>query len=241
VDADDHLVLLGGEGPVARGLDAATGATRWETRDVWPRFVAGDRVVAEVSSRAPDQDAADSVVVGLDAASGRQVWSLADRYARSEVEFVAGDVALVYARPTGADTDRDAVVMIDVSTGAEITRLGWDWGARSTCATDHSTMIARTLDQRLGRHVGEYTRMVTFDVRTHKTHPAAAKDLGDTAVRAVWDDYVFVNDHRATWAVDRGGTRVSDDLPGDIIGIDDHHVVVRLPGRGPVTATYAVS
>ncbi len=49
---------------------------------MWPRFVAGERVV------------------GLDAATGQQVWSLADRYARSSVVLVAGNVALVYAHPT---------------------------------------------------------------------------------------------------------------------------------------------
>lgn len=239
VDADDRLVLLGGDGPVARALDSATGATRWDARGLWPRFVAGDRVLAEVGSQAPDLDAADSAVVGLDATSGRRVWSLADRYARSEVELVAGDVALVYAHPADADTDRDVAVVIDVSTGAEITRLGWDWGARSTCATG-GTLIACILDERLGRHVGESTSMVTFDVRNRTSHPAVTDDLAGAAVRAVWGDYLFVDDHQATWAVDRNGTRMSDDLPGELLGIDDNHAVVRLPGEVPVIATYTV-
>jgi hypothetical protein len=30
-------------------------------------------------------------------------------------------------------------------------------------------------------------------------------------------------------------------LPGDPIGIDDHHIVVRLPGRALVPATYALT
>jgi hypothetical protein len=131
-------------------------------------------------------------------------------------------------------------VVVDVSSGAEITRLGWDWGARTTCATDRSAAIACTLDERLGDHPGESTRMVTFDVRTRKSQPAQAKDLDDTEVQAVWGDYAFVHDGRATWAVDRDGTRASDDLPGDLIGIDDHHVVVRLPGSALVPATYSM-
>ncbi|HEY0452850.1 hypothetical protein [Actinophytocola sp.] len=216
------------------------GATRWDVPGVWPRFVAGDRVLAESSSQAPDLDAADSTVVGLDAATGQQLWSLADRYTRSEVAFVAGDVALVYARPAGTDTERDVAVMIDVSSGAEITRLGWDRGARTTCATDSSTVIACTLDEELGEHPGESTRLITFDVPTRKSHPAPAKDLADTEVVAVWGDYVFVRDGHVTWAVDRNGTRVSDDLTGDLVSMDDRHMVVRLPGRTPVPAAYAV-
>lgn len=123
VDADDHLVVLTGDGPVARGRDATTGAARWDVPGVWPRFVAGDRVLAVVSAEAPDRHAADSAVVGLDAATGGELWSLADRYTRSEVAFVAGDVALVYARPAGTDTERDAAVVIDVSSGADDRRM----------------------------------------------------------------------------------------------------------------------
>jgi outer membrane protein assembly factor BamB len=202
--------------------------------------VAGDRVLAEASSKAPDLDAADSTVVGLDAATGQQLWSLADRYTRSEVAFVAGDVALVYARTAGTDTERDVAIMIDVSSGAEITRLGWDRGARTTCATDTSTVIACTLDEKLGEHPGDSNRLIIFDVPTRKSHPAPAKDLAETEVVAVWGDYIFVRDGHLTWAVDRNGTRVSDDLPGDLIGMDDRHMVVRLPGRTPVPAAYAV-
>ncbi|MCT2581820.1 hypothetical protein [Actinophytocola gossypii] len=49
-----------------------------------------------------------------------------------------------------------------------------------------------------------------------------------------------MTDNRVTWAVDRNGPGLSDDLPGDLIGIDDHHLVVRLSGSASVTAAYAV-
>jgi outer membrane protein assembly factor BamB len=238
-DADDHLVVVRlGEQPHTRALDATTGVPRWDAPGLWPRFVAGNRVLTEISSKEPDQDADDSTLVALDAESGKQVWSLVDRYTRSEVAFVAGDVALVYARAAGEARDR--VVVLDASTGAEITRLGWDWGARTTCATDHTAVIACTLDKQLDRYAGLSGRLVTFDVRSRQSHPAPAKDLRDTEVTAVWDGYVFVRAHHTTWAVDRDGARASADLPGDLIGIDDRHLVVLRSGSTSGIASYAL-
>jgi hypothetical protein len=67
-------------------------------------------VLGAVSSQPPDLDAADSAVVAMDGATGKQVWSLADRYRRSEVGFVTGDVALLYVR---AETGHDDVVLVE--------------------------------------------------------------------------------------------------------------------------------
>jgi hypothetical protein len=75
---------------------------------------------------------------------------------------------------------------------------------------------------------------VTFDAKTRKSHSTDAKHLRDAEVRAVWGGYIFVRAHHVTWAVDRNGTRVSDNLAGDLIGMDDHHVVVLDPDRGPI-------
>jgi hypothetical protein len=41
----------------------------------------------------------------------------------------------------------------------------------TTGETDRATVIARTLDERLGQAPGEPTRMVAFDVKAGRSHP----------------------------------------------------------------------
>jgi outer membrane protein assembly factor BamB len=248
VAADERIVLLSlgarGDQPVARAIGAADGATTWETPGVWARFVAGDRVLGTVSSQPPDLAADDSYVVGLDAATGQRVWSLEGRYQRSEIGFVAGAVALVYTRagaPESASAPRDAATIIDMASGAEIAQLGWDFGAKNSCAADSDRLIACTLDVDPKRSASSSVRVVTFDVARRAKHVSPRQDgLDEALVRKVRHDYIFVGDGREDmWAVDQDGVVVSDKLPGTLIGISDEYAVFATADRG-VPAVYKI-
>jgi hypothetical protein len=245
MDADDQTVLLSDDAPTARALSAVDGTTKWETPGVWGQYLAGHRVLGAVSSDRPGRGAADSYVVGLDAATGQRVWSLEGRYQRSELGFVAGDLALVYARPaSGApkpdgEVHRDAAVLIDVATGAEVANMGWDFGGKNSCAADGDRLIACTLDKDPTRGAWRSARLVTFDVAGRTGHDSPKLTLrGVVTVEKVWHDYVFVDrSNTEMWAVDRDGNAVSDKLPGTLIGISDDYAAVTLPERG-IVAVY---
>jgi hypothetical protein len=227
VAADDRTVLLTvgarQDRPVTRALGAANGSTRWDAKGVWGQAVTEGRVLGAVSSQPPELAAADSTVVGLDGATGKQVWSLSDRYGRSEVGFVTGSVALLYVR---AEPRHDDVVLVDTATGAEIERLGSDFGGKNSCADDGSRLIACTLDTDDG------SRLVTFDVEKRAKHVSTG-EVEDALVTDVWRDTVFVEGIETrgdTWAVDREGRAISKDLPGDLIGISDDYAVFSADG-----------
>lgn len=254
VDANDRVVLLLKKPSLDQHMvhvaSASNGSTMWETADIWPHSVAGDRVLGVVSAHPPGVvPYEDSYVVGLDAATGQRLWSLESRYQRSEIGFVAGDLALVYVWPKAdgpireAGAARDSVVLIDVASGAEIANLGWDFGGRNSCATDDHR-IACTLDADRNLPMGKSARLVTFDVSRRAKHvsPEERQDeLSESFVTRVWDDYVFVRDTSVIrgdmWAVDQDGVVVSDKLPGTLIGISDEYAVFTPPAGG-VAAVY---
>lgn len=250
MDGDDRLVLLSmGERlgpPTVRAINTADGSTRWERQGVWAQFVAGERVLGTVSSKAPNPMTAadDAYAVGLDARNGQERWSLEDRYQTSELGLVAGDVAVVYTRPGSAD-DPDAygIALIDVGSGAEIARLGYDLGRRNSCAADADRLIACTVFEDTAS-LADSARLVTFDVarRTKHVSPKArASDVAEFTVRKVWHDYVFVRDGGVTYdtvAVDRDGSVVSDTLPGDLIGISDEYAAFSLPRERKIPVVY---
>ncbi|WP_291412912.1 PQQ-binding-like beta-propeller repeat protein [Actinophytocola sp.] len=243
VDSDERIVLLAigslDDRPVARAISTADGSTVWETKDVWGRFLAGEHVLGTVSSQPPELAADDSYVVGLDAETGQRRWSLEGRYHRSEVGFVVGDVALVYVRPVAA-SDQEEVVLVDVASGAEIAKLGWDFGGKNSCAGDDSRLIACTLDDKPDSPEGD--RLVTFDVAQRAKHVSPPEqDVGRFSVKKVEGDYVFVDDDTSGgddwWAVDRDGVVVSDKLPGVLIGISEQYAAFTLPD-GNIPAVY---
>lgn len=233
VDADEKTVLLTVaeelDSPVARVVRLEDRVTLWEAPGVWPHSLAGQRVLGTVSSRPPTEVPQDSVVVGMDAATGKQVWRLG-RFDRSEIGFVAGDLALVYGRVAGID--RDAVSVVDVTTGDEVDELGWDLGNRNRCATDGVQLIACALD--------EYgtARLVTYDIK-RRTKYVSRESMSDVVVTNVWRGRVFVRDliSGADWAMDADGAALSDKLPGALLGLSDDYAAFSLPGSS-VIAVY---
>lgn len=252
VDANDRVVLLlktpSLDQHMVHVISASNGSTMWETPDIWPHSVAGDRVLGMVSAHPSGVVPYEaSYVVGLDATTGQRLWSLESRYQRSEIGLVAGDLALVYVwpKPDGpireAGAGRDSVVLIDVASGAEVANLGWDFGGRNSCATDDHR-IACTLDADRNVSTGKSARLVTFDVARRAKHvsPEERQDeLSESFVTRVWGDYIFVRDTSVIrgdmWAVDRDGVVVSDKLPGTLIGISDEYAVFTPPAGGVAT------
>lgn len=229
VVAADQQTVLGRAGGtsaqpvVAVAAKAEDGSPLWQKPGVWPRAVANNRVIGTASDRKPELKLGPAHVVGLDAGSGKEVWSLRDDYARSVVDNVIGDVALVFVQRAAGSGEE--AVLIDIDTGKEVAPLGAaPWGPGTDACAGDERRVACVVDETGGK------RLVTFDVDSRRVHRSAtrADELPIIGIEGVWRDYIFVKasvngaeEHRA---VDRDGRFVSGALRGRFIGMSEAYV-----------------
>jgi outer membrane protein assembly factor BamB len=120
--------------PPARtmAVDTRTGATLWESQDpMWPREIVGDTVLGEEKA-----GASGWAVVALDLRTGKRTWTRPGGFERSEVDEVAGDVALVRG---GTASGPERYVVVDAATGRTVTTLAVPV---TSCDGDGDTVIA---------------------------------------------------------------------------------------------------
>jgi hypothetical protein len=175
-------------------------AKAWEAAGIWPSAVVGDTVLGVRASQ-PGQPGdrevdSDSVVIALDAKTGREKWNLGDRYPTSNVYLTLGDVAVVFTGESASGFIPRAVI-IDANTGEELA----DLGETAICVDDGANLIAC-------RRSGNDDMMI-FDVRARKVLATTTKG----PFSGGWHGYFFTEGR----VVDREGHPVIDDLPGDYV------------------------
>lgn len=219
--------------------DVATGTKRWEQTGVWPRAITGDTVVGERSLHRPlpsdpTGELADSTVVALDVGTGAQKWDLAERFARSRVPIVEGDVALVVG---GKSENLDDAVseVVELDTGARLTELGQPDRA-TDCATEEQTLIACPVDE---RGPGDNFSLAVFDLAERKvTHSTA--NLPQFFADLVWQGRVFATEgggFEEYYTMDRAGNTIDAEVPGIPVVIADGYAVFQI-GRYGRTELY---
>lgn len=204
--------------------DVAAKKVVWRSSGMWPSFVAGDTVLGFRSGGWPRpgerEFPTDEVVVALDAATGKEKWDLADRYAASNVYLTLGGVAVVFVREEASW----GAVLLDASTGEELADLGDDV---LKCVDDSVTLIACMSER------DDDTRTITvYDTKTRKSR---AEDIprATSGLDAGWNGYIVLGDR----VVDRNLTTVIDDLPKGIVeGMTDEYAVIVNDANGPPAA-----
>lgn len=203
--ADEHIVVSVVSSAPGFALETtrvvataiADRAPRWETTGVWPSAVVGDTVLGvRASQPGRPRDRAvpgDSVVVALDAATGKEKWHLGDRYPTSAVYLTLGDVAVVVTGE-GATAFTPHAVVIDARSGEELA----DLGETGDCVDDGATLIACRR--------GGSDEVRVFDVTARKLVARATNG----PVSGAWHGYFFSEGR----VIDRAGHTVIADLPG---------------------------
>jgi hypothetical protein len=226
VVADDRIALVAvAAGNVADGWDAIRttaydlrdGSELWGVVGSWPLAIVDDVALLHTGTLPPSVDPGIGVlqqatVTGVDTATGEQRWHLTDLYDRTELLLVAGDVALIRGADEGKKHPRGMLVTID--EGQLLDELGY--GSFDGCGTDGRTLIACPSDGDL----------LTFQVADGRSGTVTTEvEVG--RVDAVWEDRIFVSHGPASHSIDRAGSLLDENLPGDLVTRADDVVLFR--------------
>lgn len=232
VDVDRGTVLAAAGGGEQRplttwALNAGDGSTQWSAENVWPAALAGGRAIVETADsadlimREEGPDTEHSSVRALDAASGKPVWDLTDRYTDSTVDVSSGDYVVV--RVTIPESERELgdseneTLLLRAGNGKIAERIG----SFELCHTD-GALIACQPD----------TELITFRTDTPRPKSETATPFGDTSsweVLNVFDDTIVVNDRtedtERVRAINPAGEVIADELIAEPTTLTEEYAV----------------
>ncbi len=216
VVADDRTALVSlTAGSVANGWEAIRtvaydlrdGSELWVVEGSWPLAIVDDVALLHTGDLPPSVDPGigvlqEATVTAVATATGEQRWDLTDLLDRTELLLVAGDVALVRGADEGKKHPRGMLVTID--EGQLLDELGY--GSFDGCGTDGRTLIACPSDGDL----------LTFQVADGRSGTVTT-EVEAGRVDAVWEDRIFVSHGPASRSIDRAGSLLDENLPGDLV------------------------
>jgi len=205
VDATREVVIANIEAQSAAGvpmtmgagIDAASGEVRWVERGVVLSSIAGDVVTAVRTENSSDHE---GVLVGIDAASGEQVWE-----AGAAGDWIGGTGTIAAAWTPEA-------VLFDTATGAAV-----DAGAILSAPVAGDEFAAWL-------NPDEHA-VVTFAAGGERSWPGATEVVADDVTAIDADGYVWVASGARVTALDRTGAARSEQLTGAFAGAADGAVV----------------
>lgn len=216
VVADDRTALVAFTvGSVANGWEAIRttaydlrdGSELWVVDGSWPLAIVEDVALLHTGAVPPSVDPGigvllEATVTAVATATGEQRWDLTDLFDRTELLLVAGDVALVRGADEGKKHSRGLLVTID--EGQLLDEFGY--GSFDGCGTDGRTLIACPSEGDL----------LTFQVADGRSGTVTTEvEVG--RVDAVWQDRIFVSYGATRHSVDRAGSLLDKNLPGELV------------------------
>nr|BFE28967.1 hypothetical protein GCM10010200_012180 [Actinomadura rugatobispora] len=241
--AGDRAVLAvartaSGDGLVTVALDAAGKRELWRRPGVWGLRFAGDVVLAEKYAGMSDTPAGLSEtgpsefgqvsLVALDAATGRDRWSLGSGHTSSQLMAATPTHAVVR---TGSTVDGSGSLLVSTATGGVVHRLR---AQVAGCADDGHGLIACSV--RSGS-------LVTVRIAGGSGVPSMTgrRVLGAGAAKvsvdAVHGNRIFLSsldedDVHVGAVVDRAGNRLGDALPQPVAAVADGFLAFRTRVEG---------
>ncbi|MEU0567442.1 PQQ-binding-like beta-propeller repeat protein [Nonomuraea sp. NPDC005983] len=232
--ADQKTILVGtGSGDSVRTIafGTADGRKLWEQPGVLPQSITAGTVLGVIPDDVAEltgtpwkysTEQPEGTVVGLDLATGANLWSLKDRLKKSVIEAATSGMVAVRGRPVkSTDEYSYATLALDARTGHAI----GSFGKFAPCAADGGQMIAcNDVGALMTLRAGEdaFRRSDEGDVLPENSF---TWDL-----EGAWRGYIFGStkdrdDVVRTFAVDRSGNRLGDTPQGKLAAGSDHYTV----------------